>query len=136
VTLAATAALAGMRCFEGELICTTSVAATPAEKRALARPLALAVDMESHPAARAAVDAGIPWLALRAIVDPLEATLPPFTREQQEDYLRPALQFAFSGPRAVADLFRLAAGARRAGAALEAALRRLGPACGTAEARP
>src|SRR2546428_132616 len=51
-------ALRGLRCFEGELVCTTSVAATEAEKLALARPGTLAVDMESHPAARAAAEAG------------------------------------------------------------------------------
>src|SRR3989442_458483 len=48
-------ALGGLRCFEGELVCPTSVAATEAEKLALSRPGTLAVDMESHPASTAAL---------------------------------------------------------------------------------
>ena len=136
VRLLAARALNGMRCFEGDLVCTTSVAATEEEKHGLARPGALAVDMESYPAARAAAEAGIPWLALRVIVDPLASSLPPFTREVHGRYLGPALKYALSGPRAVADLARLAVRASRAGAALELALRRLGPVLAAAEARP
>jgi adenosylhomocysteine nucleosidase len=132
----AAGALSGMRCFEGELVCTTSVAATEEEKRGLARSGALAVDMESYPAARAAVEAGVPWLALRVIVDPLASSLPAFTRQAHGRYLRPALKYALSGPRAVADLGRLAVRAHRASAALELALRRVGPALGAAEVRP
>jgi nucleoside phosphorylase len=125
---AAAAALAGLRCSQGELLCTASVAATPEEKHRLASSGALAVDMESHPAARAAAEAGIPWLALRAIVDPLDSSLPPFTRETRGGYLWPAVQHALTGPRAAAGLLRLARDARRAGDALEEALRRLAPA--------
>jgi adenosylhomocysteine nucleosidase len=136
VKLLAARALSGLRCFEGQLVCTTSVAATEEEKRGLARPGALAVDMESYPAARAAAEAGIPWLALRVIVDPLLSSLPPFTREEHGRYLGPALKYALSGPRAVGDLARLAVRAHRAGAALELALRRLGPALAAAEVRP
>lgn len=137
VRLLAARALSGLSCFEGALVCTTSVAATEEEKRKLARPGALAVDMESYPAARAAAEAGIPWLGLRAIVDPLASSLPPFTREAPHgSYLMPALKYALSGPRAIAELAGLAARAHRAGAALELALRRLGPALAAGEARP
>jgi hypothetical protein len=90
--------------------------------------------MESHLIAQAAVEAGVPWLALRAIVDPLESSLPPFAREVRQDHFWPALRYAFSGPRAAAGVVRLARDARRAGAALEEALRRLGPALAVAEA--
>lgn len=38
---------------------------------------ALAVDMESHGAARAAAQAGVPFLAIRAIADPADRALPP-----------------------------------------------------------
>ncbi|GJL93921.1 MAG: purine phosphorylase [Hyphococcus sp.] len=38
---------------------------------------ALAVDMESHGAARAAVHMGVPFLAIRAIADPAGRALPP-----------------------------------------------------------
>src|SRR5438128_1637781 len=129
-------ALRGLRCFEGELLCTTSVAATEGEKLALARPGTLAVDMESHPAARAAAEAGVPWLAIRAIVDPLRSSLPSFAREPHASYLGPALKYALSGPRSVGDLLRLARHARIAAAALEAALRWLGPMLAAAEAHP
>jgi adenosylhomocysteine nucleosidase len=129
----AAAALDGLRCFQGELVCAPTVAASPDEKRAFAGSGALAIDLESYSVAQAAGEAGVPWLALRAILDPLESTLPAFTREARRDYLWPALRYAFSGPRAAAALVRLARDASRAGAALEAALRRLGPAFAVAE---
>ncbi len=131
---AAQEALPGAR--QGQLLCTTSVAGSEQEKRAFARPGALAIDMESYPVARAAADLGIPWLALRAIVDPLPASLPPFTREERPGYLWPALRYALSGPGAALDLVRLAGWARKAGGALEAGLRSLAPVLGAAEARP
>ena len=133
---AASQALSGMRHLEGELICTSAVAATEEEKRALARPGAVAVDMESYPAACAARDAGVPWLALRTIVDPLASSLPPFARSEQEGYLWPALKHAVSGPGAAAGLVRLGMRAKKASAALEEAVRRLAPALAAAEARP
>ena len=128
----AATALRGLRCFEGEIVCTTAVAATPQEKRALTGAGALAVDMETEPVARAATKAGVPWLALRAIVDPLDSTLPSFTLSgDPTHFLGAALKYAASGPRAIVDLLRLARDARRAGAALEEALRRLAPALAT-----
>jgi uridine phosphorylase len=132
---AAANALAGMRFHQGELICTSSVAATQTSKRALARPGAIAVDMESHPVARAAQEAGIPWLALRAIVDPLDSALPPFARTAQSGYVWPALRHALSGPGATLELVRLGLRAKKAGAALEEALRRVAPVFGPAEVR-
>jgi nucleoside phosphorylase len=133
---AAAHALRGLRCAEGEIVCTTGVAASKEEKRALARPGVLAVDMESYPAARAAAEAGVPWLALRVIVDPLGSSLPPFTRDPHRGYLGPALRYALSSPRAVVDLVQLARRAWRAGTSLEEALRRLGPAFASVEAHP
>ena len=38
---------------------------------------AVAVDMESHGCARAAAEAGVPFLAVRAIADPADRALPP-----------------------------------------------------------
>ncbi|HYS10580.1 MAG TPA: hypothetical protein VEP66_17705 [Myxococcales bacterium] len=133
---AAARGLQGMRFFEGDLACTSSVAATPAEKRALARPGTLAVDMESFTVARAAADVGIPWLALRAVIDPLESSLPAFTRETHGSHLGPALRYAASGPRAIIDLIRLSRDARRAASSLEAGLQRLGAAIASEETRP
>jgi len=125
-------AFEGLRFLEGELVCATRVAATPAEKRALAGRNGLAVDLESWAAASAAQEAGIPWIGLRVILDPLESELPAFTREPQQSYLAPALRHALKGPRAIASLARLASQARIAGAALEQALKRIGPALAAA----
>ncbi len=127
-------ALRGLRCSQGKIVSTTEVAATTVEKSALARTGALAVDMESYPAARAAVEAGVPWLALRVILDPFGTSLPAFTREPHRSYLGPALMHALSGPRGVMELVQLAGRARRAGASLELALRRLGGSLVTVEA--
>jgi adenosylhomocysteine nucleosidase len=133
---AAAQALEGVRHLEGDLICTTSVATTEEGKRALARPGAVALDMESHPVASAAAAAGVPWLAVRAIVDPLASSLPPFTRDARSGYLWPAMRYALSGPGAAVELVRLGAWARKAGGSLETALRRLSPILGAVEARP
>jgi len=130
----AAAALGDLRSVQGGVLCTQAVAATVAEKRALAASGAIAVDMESYSVARAAQEAGIPWLSLRAIVDPLASPLPAFTRNANPDSIGPALKHALSGPRAVLDVLRLARNARRAGAALEEALRRIVPALSAAEA--
>lgn len=132
---AAAAALRGLRCFEGDLACATSVAASAEEKRALSRPGTLAVDMESHPAARAATDAGIPWLGLRVIVDPLDVSMPQFTRGPHQSYVVPALRYALNGPRAVFELVQLGARSKRAASALEIAVRRVLPALASVEAR-
>jgi hypothetical protein len=101
------------------------LAATPADKRALAANGALAVDMESHGLALAASKAGIPWLSVRAVLDPLDATLPAFARERRKSYLAPALRHALSRPKGAVEIARLAGLARRAGRSLEAAIRRL-----------
>jgi adenosylhomocysteine nucleosidase len=127
---AARTAFEGLRIVEGQFVCTTRVAATPAEKRALGP--GIAVDMESWAAANAAREAGIPWIALRVILDPLDSELPAFTREAHQSYLGPALRHALTGPRAVADLLRLASQARKASASLEQALKRIGPALAAA----
>jgi hypothetical protein len=128
-----------VRVAEGEILCTTRIAATAADKRALARPGRFAVDLESWPAGHAAVRAGIPWLAVRAVIDPLDADLPEFTREVRRSYGAPALRHALRGPRAVIELADLARRARIAGRSLARALRLLGPVVASlagAESRP
>jgi adenosylhomocysteine nucleosidase len=124
------------RARQGELLCTTSVATSEQEKRAFTRPGTLAIDMESYPVARAAAELGVPWLAVRAIVDPLASSLPPFTAEPRPSYLWPAVRYALSGPGASLELVRLARRARKARGALEAALRSLAPVAGAVETRP
>jgi adenosylhomocysteine nucleosidase len=125
---AAAAALSGRGVKQGEILCATSVAASAEEKHALAATGAIALDMESWSVARAAQEAGIPWLALRAIVDPLSASMPDFTRTAHDSYLVPALKHALRGPRAALGLLRLARAAQQASSSLEEALRRVVPA--------
>ncbi|HEY0195360.1 MAG TPA: hypothetical protein VGC42_29800 [Kofleriaceae bacterium] len=119
---------AGGALAEGELWCGTEVAVTAQDKRALAAPGRLAIDLESWAAANAAAKAGIPWLAFRVVIDSVDTDLPEFTREQHESYVVPALRHALRGPRAIKQLVQLGQQARTAGQALEAALRRLAPA--------
>jgi hypothetical protein len=115
---------------EGELLCTTEVVATAAAKRALIRPGRLAVDLESAPAAHAARRAGIAWLALRVVLDPLDADLPAFAQVVRGSYLAPALRHALRGPRAAAELAELARRVRTASRSLARALARLGAVVG------
>lgn len=115
---------------EGEIVSATAVAATRDEKLALAGTGRLAVDLESWSAARAAERAGLPWLALRVVVDPLDAELPAFTRDPHVRYPLAAIRHALSGPRAAADLVRLALRADTAIRALQQALRHLAPVLG------
>ncbi|HEY6912135.1 MAG TPA: hypothetical protein VI356_22340 [Myxococcales bacterium] len=112
----------------GEIACAERVVATPEQKRALAAGGAVAVDLESAQVARAAVAAGVPWLALRAIVDDARTSLPAFAAEPRDDFLWPALRHALSGPSAVWELWRLAVAERAASASLSRALVALGAA--------
>ena len=113
---------------EGEIVSATEVIATRAEKLAIGGAGRLAVDLESWSAARAAERAGIPWLALRVVVDPLDAELPEFARNPHDGYWRPALKHALTGPRATLDLIRLGLRADTAIRAMQQALRHLAPA--------
>ena len=115
---------------EGELLCMTEVVATAEAKRALVRPGRLAVDLESAPAAHAARRAGIAWLALRVVLDPLDADLPAFAQATRRSYLAPALRHLLRGPRAAAELAELARRVRTASRSLARALGRLGPVVG------
>jgi nucleoside phosphorylase len=115
---------------EGELLCMTEVVATAEAKRALVRPGRLAVDLESAPAAHAARRAGVAWLALRVVLDPLDADLPAFAQAVRSSYLAPALRHVLRGPRAALELAELARRARIASRSLARALGRLGPVIG------
>ena len=112
---------------EGEILCATRVAATALEKRALARPGRLAIDLETWAIATAAREAGIPWLAVRVILDPLDRELPAFVRDTRANYTPAAVRHALRGPRAALDLARLARDARIASYSLERAVRRIAP---------
>jgi len=75
--LAALAA-AGLHAETGDLLALEAIVATPHAKAAQhARHGALAVDLESQHAARAAHAVGKPFLVLRAVADPARRGLPP-----------------------------------------------------------
>ncbi len=61
----------------GLIIGQDHIAVSVAEKEALAATGALAVDMESHIAARVAARHGLPFMAIRTISDTAHDTLPP-----------------------------------------------------------
>ena len=63
--------------YYGPIIGQDHIAVTTAEKASLAATGALAVDMESHIAARVAARHGLPFIAIRTISDTAHETLPP-----------------------------------------------------------
>jgi len=103
---------------DGALYSAEQVVTTPADKSALAaRSGAVAVDMESAAAARAATEAGVPFIVLRVIADSAGDQLPQnvellVTDAGRTNYAKLPM-FIFSLSRLPA-LFRLA---RRSGAA-------------------
>jgi hopanoid-associated phosphorylase len=71
------AAAKGLRPTGGKLAGSDQVVATVAGKRALYEATrAVAVDMESHAVALAAQTAGVPFLVIRAVIDPAHRALP------------------------------------------------------------
>ncbi len=64
-------------CAAGVFVTVERPLQSSAEKKELgARYGGVAVEMETAGVARAAEEAGVPWIALRAILDPMEAPLP------------------------------------------------------------
>lgn len=95
---------------------------------------AVAVDMESHLAARCAAEAGLPFVALRAIADPARRSVPPsaacaVTPEGSID-LKRVLAGVARRPGEIVALARVGIDAAAARRALVDARRRLGPAFG------
>jgi hopanoid-associated phosphorylase len=104
-----------------------SPAASPFAKHALrAATGASAVDMESHIAARLAQDAGLPFVALRAVCDPAGQTLPQSALAacgpDGKERLLPVLLTLLIHPGELPDLIRLAGQSQKALDALKAAL--------------
>jgi adenosylhomocysteine nucleosidase len=60
----------------GAIACPDHVVRTAAEKRALGASGAVAADMESAAIAAVAATAGIPWIALRVLVDSVDVIVP------------------------------------------------------------
>jgi len=102
----------------GAMVSAERIARTPADR---ARLEGLAVDMESAALARAAAEAGIPFLALRAVTDERHHRLPDFDKVMDAaGRLTPGagLVHFVLHPRELPALVRLGPAARRAGAAL------------------
>lgn len=129
----------GLRqCLPGHLNVTGGVLAASRKmltsaiaKRELAQATgACAVDMESGAVAEAAVRAGLPFLAIRAISDPLDFSPPPVlldaVRPDGGADLARLLPLLVRGSLAVSTLLRLAMGSRAACAALSAVVRYAG----------
>lgn len=109
----------------GTLVSASEVARTPADRAALQ---GLAVDMESAALARAARDADVPFIAIRAVSDRFRDRVPDII--DMLDHLgRPdrgaIAAFALRHPSELPRLIRLGRSARRAGAALGGALKTL-----------
>ena len=90
---------------------------------------AVAVDMESHIAARAAARAKLPFAVVRVIADPAGRALPPaalagMSRDGRTD-IAAVLRALLRGPRQLPALVEVALDARRAMAVLAACARRI-----------
>jgi len=110
-------------------------AVSAVEKAALhAATGAVAVDLESHIVARAAAEAGLPFLVVRAIADPAECDLPeaaliPLRPDGTPDLPR-IIAATLRQPRQIPALIRLGGHTSRALAALRGSLGPLGMAMG------
>src|SRR4029453_13308952 len=115
----------------GEIVGTDTPIAEPEEKRRLhLRTGAVAVDTESHVAARIAAAHRIPFAACRAVIDPAHSVLPPaamygLRHDGTADVLA-VLRSVMRQPSQLPALARTALDARTAGAALRRGRRLLG----------
>jgi hypothetical protein len=131
--LAAIARAAGLDLTVGGVLGADRIAATAARKAELfAATNAVAVDLESHIVGAAAARARLPFVILRAVVDPAERDLPPaallpLRRGGKPDLLR-VLSSVAARPGQIPGLLRLAGETKRALGALGAAGRALGAA--------
>jgi adenosylhomocysteine nucleosidase len=116
----------------GRLVGSDRPLLTPSAKRAMANDRsAVAVDMESDAVGRAAQRSSVPFMAIRAVVDPVERAIPAWLGEAIGDSGRPRLHVvargALANPSDVPRLFRLARDRRSALAALSRVARDAGP---------
>lgn len=122
-TVCAALRRAAMSVDSGSLLSAMTVLRTPENKRAACRRSgAVAVEMEAAGVARAAQGLGIPWVALKAIVDTLDDPLPPFlaacTTPQGDVRWRGLLAGALAGRDVWRSLGRLGRSSRKAGRTL------------------
>ena len=121
-----------VRVSDGALIEALAVIASPAQKRSLAQASgAVAVDMESAAVGQAAKQAGVPFVAVRAVVDTADSTLPRSVLRANDEYgrLRIAkLLFSLiSHPADLGALIGLSKNFRAAQATLQITARLAGP---------
>jgi hypothetical protein len=111
---------AGRRFVSAPLLSVERPVASAAEKRDLWNAYGAAgVDLETHAIAQAAAARSLPWIGLRAVVDPASASLPQPLRTWHGDMDERAVLLAFARqPSAWAALVRLALQMRRATDAL------------------
>jgi hypothetical protein len=115
---------------EGDLLGAARIVAASSAKAELHRRTgAIAVDLESHVAAQAAARAARPFLALRAVADPVSLDLPaaavlPLDEEGRPQLGRVLLCVA-GDPRQILRLIRVARDTSRALAALRRAVNAL-----------
>ncbi len=103
------------------------ILASPTAKAALfARTGAVAADMESHEVARAALEANLPFLVLRAVADSAAMTLPGYIANavtpEGQTRLAPILMGLLRQPATLPDLIRLGLASGKALATLKRAL--------------
>jgi hopanoid-associated phosphorylase len=114
----------------GDLAGVDAPVLSPAGKAALAGSGALAVDMESHIAARLAAAHGLAFAALRVVCDPADRAIPPAAiagmREDGRTDLGAILGALLGAPGQLPAMIRLGADARAAFAALDRCRRSLG----------
>jgi adenosylhomocysteine nucleosidase len=120
-----------VRVGQGRILHAEAVLASPADKsRLFLSTAALAVDMESAGVASAAAENGLPWLAIRAIVDAQGVSIPPLALEAlgADDRPRPGKLLAgiARAPAEIPGLLRLGLDFRRALSALKTVVRLAG----------
>jgi adenosylhomocysteine nucleosidase len=117
--MAAALAARGIGARQGDLLGADAIVASPERKAVLRRESgAIAVDLESHHVARAAVESGLPFLVLRAVADPAERALPAAALIELDADGRPALPAVLLSlarhPAQLPALLRVAIDTRRA----------------------
>lgn len=102
------ASAAGIRTVEGPIVCSATVLATVAEKRAAAERGAIAVEMEGGPIGAAAAAARTPFLSVRTVLDGAEraVAIPPGLMDPATGAVRPLATAAYlaTHPRAIGEL--------------------------------
>lgn len=121
-------ALDSIAVHRGRLLTCSRPIRTPQEKERLGRSFgAVAVEMEAFPTAEIAQALGIPFLALKAVLDPMERALPPFVQSLGGGgrFSKGVLFSSVRSPGQLGALSPLVREAGRAGRSLAAALQAL-----------